>query len=104
MTSSRHEWRPGRRTYPHPAVADGRSVLRQPQHKQVHLVLPPAADTEAEALDALLQLHGEEVKVLRELRIPEVHRNRHVMRSSGRRAGKKTQQKCGNRNVNTRRG
>lgn len=56
------------RTYPHPAVANGRPVLRQPQHKQVHLVLPPTTDAEAEALDALLQLHGEEVKVLRELR------------------------------------
>lgn len=62
-------------TYPHPPVTDGRSVLRQPQDKQVHLVLPPAADTETEALHALLQLHREEVEVLRELTEAQTRRD-----------------------------
>lgn len=57
----------GGRTYPHPPVADGRPVVRQPQDEQIHLVLPAAADAETEALHALLQLHREEVKVLRQL-------------------------------------
>lgn len=62
-------------SYPHPPVADGRPVLRQPQDEQVHLVLPAAADAETEAFDAFLQLHGEEVKVLRELRQTQIRRD-----------------------------
>lgn len=54
-------------TYPHPPVADGRPVVRQPQDEQIHLVLPPAADAKTEALDAFLQLHREEVEVLGQL-------------------------------------
>lgn len=53
--------------YPHPPIADGGPVVRQPQHEQVHFVLAPATDAEAEALHALLQLHCEEVEVLRQL-------------------------------------
>lgn len=66
----------GGRTYPHPPVADGRPVLRQPQHEQIHLVLPAAADAEAEALHAFLQLHREEVKVLRQLRQTQIRLRR----------------------------
>lgn len=57
----------GGRTYPHPPVADGWPVVRQPQDEQIHLVLPAAADAETEALHALLQLHREEVEVLSQL-------------------------------------
>lgn len=64
------------RTYPHPPVADGRPVLRQPQHEQIHLVLPAAADAEAEALHAFLQLHREEVEVLRQLRQTQIRLRR----------------------------
>ena len=51
-------------SHPHPAIADGRPVLSQTQHQQVHLVLPPPTDAEAKAFGTLLQLHSEVVIVL----------------------------------------
>lgn len=53
-----------RPSHPHPSIPDGRTVLRQAQHKQVHLVLSASANTEAEPFGAFLQLHREVVVVL----------------------------------------
>lgn len=53
-----------RPSHPHSSISDGRTILRQAQHKQVHLVLSASADTEAETFGAFLQLHREVVIVL----------------------------------------
>lgn len=59
---------PGRgtraRSYPHLAVPDGGAVLRQPQDVQVHVVLSPPPQAEAESLVVPLQVHGVELRLL----------------------------------------
>lgn len=51
-------------SHPHSAVTDRGTVLREAQHKQVHLVLSAPANAEAETFGAFLQLHREVVIVL----------------------------------------
>lgn len=51
-------------SYPHLAVPDGGAVLRQPQDVQVHVVLSPSPQAEAETLVVPLEVHGVELGLL----------------------------------------
>lgn len=49
---------------PHLPVADGRSVLSEPQHVQVHVVFSASPQAKAKAFVVSLQVHRVELSIL----------------------------------------
>lgn len=91
-------------TNPHLAVPDGGAVLRQPEDVQVHVVLSPSPQAEAETLVVPLEVHGVELCLLRGGERDEAIRtelNRAVVRGGGHGVNSKLQHELPQRWLNT---